>query len=71
MNKEELSEEQIKEAYNEYAKSHERTSWDGWLLVTPMEHSLESFTEICKSNRKTQLVKFFVRDTNRNINNNS
>ena len=48
----ELTEEQIKEAYNEYAKSHERISWDGWVLVTPMEHSLETFTEICKNNRK-------------------
>ena len=51
MSKEELTEEQIKEAYNEYAKSHERTT-GGWLLVTPMEHSLETFTVMCREDRE-------------------
>jgi hypothetical protein len=50
MNKE-LSEEELKEAYNEYARSHERFE-DGWLLVTPMEHSYETFVEICRKNKK-------------------
>jgi hypothetical protein len=52
MSKEEITDKQIKEAYYVYAESHTRVGFDGWLLTTPMEHSLESFTELCNNNRK-------------------
>jgi hypothetical protein len=62
MSKKELTEEELKKAYNNYADSHWSPPEDPegktgliapqlWGLV-PMQHSFESFSEECKRNKR-------------------
>ncbi len=46
------NESKIKDAYINYAKSHERILRDGFVSVTPMEHSYDSFARKCKEDRQ-------------------
>jgi len=47
----EPTDSQIKDAYINYADSHQRLNSDGLLSVTPMKHNYESFAEECRKNK--------------------
>lgn len=48
----EPTDSKIKGAYINYVKSHETIHGNGFVSVTPMEHSYESFANKCKEDRK-------------------